>query len=111
MRLLLSAGLDRSLDISNQARPPFTRSCLALHVAELLVIAAVIFGYALISERLAMSPITAPMVFTTVGLLAGPDALGWFDLDLGAPPRIVGAGQIVGQCSMISRGELACTPC
>ena len=30
-----------------------------------------------------MSPITAPMVFTTVGLIVGTDALGWFDLDLG----------------------------
>ena len=83
MRLFLSAGSDRSRDISNQARPPFTRPCEALDVAELLVIAAAIFGYALISERLAMSPITAPMVFTTVGLIVGPNALGWFDLELG----------------------------
>lgn len=51
-------------------------------MAELLVLATAIFGYALVSERLAMSPLTAPMVFTTVGLVAGTAGLGWFDLGI-----------------------------
>jgi NhaP-type Na+/H+ or K+/H+ antiporter len=51
-------------------------------VAELLVISLAIFGYALVSERLAMSPISAPMVFVTVGLVVGTAGLGVFDLGL-----------------------------
>lgn len=51
-------------------------------MAELLIIASAIFGYALVSERLAMSLVTAPMVFTTVGIALGPAGVGWFDLDL-----------------------------
>ncbi len=49
---------------------------------ELLILAVVVLGYALVSERLAMSPITAPMVFTTVGMIVGASGLGWFDLGL-----------------------------
>ncbi len=37
-------------------------------------------GYALVSSRLSLSPLTAPMVFTGVGLLAG--AAGLVDLEL-----------------------------
>ncbi len=51
-------------------------------MVEVLLIAAVIFGYALVSERLAMSPTTGPMVFTSFGLLVGGEGLGWFDLSL-----------------------------
>jgi sodium/hydrogen antiporter len=51
-------------------------------MTELLIVAASIYGFALVSQRLSMSPVTAPMVFTTVGLVAGPAALGWFDLPL-----------------------------
>lgn len=51
-------------------------------MAELIIIAAAIFGYALVSERLVMSPITSPMVFTAVGLVFGSKGLGWFDLGL-----------------------------
>ena len=47
---------------------------------ELLIVALVVLGYALVSERLARSPITAPMVFTTAGLVVGAGGLGWFDL-------------------------------
>ena len=36
----------------------------------------------MVSERSAMSSITAPMVFTTIGLIVGTGFLGWFDLDL-----------------------------
>jgi NhaP-type Na+/H+ or K+/H+ antiporter len=49
---------------------------------ELLIIALTVFGYALVSERLAMSPVTAPMVFTTVGIVVGTGGFGWFDLEL-----------------------------
>ena len=51
-------------------------------MTELLIIAAVIFSYALVSERLSMSPVTAPMVFTTVGVIVGTGGFGWFDLEL-----------------------------
>ncbi|WP_372728732.1 cation:proton antiporter [Nocardioides sp.] len=47
---------------------------------ELLVVAAAVLGYALVSQRLAMSPITAPMVFTAVGLAVGSAGTAWFDL-------------------------------
>ncbi|MGB3860432.1 MAG: cation:proton antiporter [Ornithinimicrobium sp.] len=49
---------------------------------EVLIISAVIFGFALVSKRLAMSPITGPMVFTTVGLLVGSAGVGWFGTSL-----------------------------
>lgn len=49
---------------------------------ELLLVSLAILGYALISERLARSPISAPMAFTTVGLLAGSGGFGWFELEL-----------------------------
>ncbi|NNE11854.1 MAG: sodium:proton exchanger [Ilumatobacter sp.] len=51
-------------------------------MAELLLIAAAIYLFALVSERLSMAPITAPMVFTGFGLLIGHAGLDWFDLDL-----------------------------
>lgn len=47
---------------------------------ELLIIAVAVFGYALVSKRLARSPITAPMAFTTIGLIVGTGGLGWFDV-------------------------------
>ncbi len=51
-------------------------------MTELLIIAVVVFGYALVSERLSMSPVTAPMVFTTAGIIVGSGGFGWFDLEL-----------------------------
>ncbi len=51
-------------------------------MTELLVIAVAVYCFALVSGRLSMSPITAPMVFTTVGLVVGDAGLGWFDLGL-----------------------------
>lgn len=49
---------------------------------ELLIVGVAVLGYALVSERLAMSPITAPMVFTTVGVIVGTGGFGWFDISL-----------------------------
>ncbi len=51
-------------------------------MVELLILATSVFAYALISQRLAASPITAPMVFVTVGLVVGTGGLGWFDLGI-----------------------------
>lgn len=51
-------------------------------MSELLIIALAVLGYALLSERLGESPISAPMVFTTVGIIAGLGGIGWFNLDL-----------------------------
>ncbi len=51
-------------------------------MTEIFIIAAAIFGFALVSRPLATSPITAPMVFTTVGLIVGSAGLAWFDLSV-----------------------------
>lgn len=51
-------------------------------MVELLIIAVAIYAFAMLSEKSAMSPVTAPMCFTTVGLLVGAAGLGWFDLSL-----------------------------
>ena len=49
---------------------------------ELLIIALAVLAYALVSRRLARSPVTAPMFFTTVGLVVGAGGLGWFDVSI-----------------------------
>ena len=49
---------------------------------ELLILAVSIFTFAMVSERLSMSPLTAPVFFTTVGTVVGTGGLGWFDLDV-----------------------------
>jgi NhaP-type Na+/H+ or K+/H+ antiporter len=49
---------------------------------ELLIIALVVFSYALVSERLSTSPVSAPMVFTTIGIIVGTGGFGWFDVEL-----------------------------
>lgn len=51
-------------------------------MAELLVVALSVFGFAMFSQRSSMSPVTAPMVFTAIGLLLGTVATPWFDLNL-----------------------------
>ncbi len=50
---------------------------------ELLLVAVSVLAFALVSGRLSLSPVTAPMVFTSIGLLVGTGGLGWFDLELG----------------------------
>ncbi len=49
---------------------------------ELLIIALALLAFALVSRRLSMSPVTAPMFFTTVGLVVGTAGFGWFDLEI-----------------------------
>ncbi len=49
---------------------------------ELLLVALSVLAFALVSGRLSLTPVTAPMVFTGIGLLVGVGGLGWFDLDL-----------------------------
>ena len=51
-------------------------------MVELLVIALAVFAFAMFSQRSALSPVTAPMVFTAVGLLLGTVGTDWFDLTL-----------------------------
>ena len=50
----------------------------------LAVIAVAVLGYAAVSRRLERTVVSAAMVFVTVGLLAGPEVLGWFDLEIGS---------------------------
>lgn len=51
-------------------------------MSELLIISIVVFGFAMVSGRLSLSPVTAPMVFTAVGVLLGVVGGQWFHLDL-----------------------------
>ena len=51
---------------------------------ELLIIAVAVFGFAMVSGRLTLSPVTAPMVFTAIGVLLGVGGGHWFHLDLEA---------------------------
>lgn len=53
-------------------------------MGEVLIVAVSLYAFAMVSDRLSMSPVTAPMVFTTTGLIVGTGGLGWFDLDLEA---------------------------
>jgi NhaP-type Na+/H+ or K+/H+ antiporter len=47
----------------------------------LAVLAAVVLAYALVSKRLELSAISAPMVFVAAGIVAGPDVLDLVELD------------------------------
>lgn len=51
---------------------------------ELIILGVGVFAYGMVSKRLSLSPITAPMVYTVLGLILGVGGLGWFDLDLGS---------------------------
>jgi sodium/hydrogen antiporter len=51
-------------------------------VADLGILAAVLFGYSLLSRRLERWSITAPMAFVLAGVLLGPDVLGLSGLEL-----------------------------
>lgn len=51
-------------------------------MVELLVVALSVFAFAMFSQRSSLSPVTAPMVFASVGLLLGTVGVGWFDLSL-----------------------------
>jgi NhaP-type Na+/H+ or K+/H+ antiporter len=53
-------------------------------MGEVLIVAVSLYAFAMVSARLSMSPVTAAMVFTTIGLIVGTGGLGWFDLDLEA---------------------------
>ena len=48
----------------------------------LAVLAAVVLAYSLVSRRLELSAISAPMVFVAAGIVAGPDVLDLVELDL-----------------------------
>ncbi len=49
---------------------------------ELALIALSVFAFAMVSEWFSMSPLTAPMYFTVVGIAVGTGGVRWFDLDL-----------------------------
>jgi sodium/hydrogen antiporter len=50
-------------------------------MTELAVVAAVVLAYSLVSRRLELSAISAPMVFVAAGIVAGPDVLDLVELD------------------------------
>ncbi len=49
---------------------------------EIVVVAAFVLGYALVSRRLARTPVTGPIVFVSAGILLGPTASGILDLGM-----------------------------
>ncbi len=49
---------------------------------ELLTLAIVVFGYALVSHRVDRLAVTGPMVMVAVGLAIGDGGLGWLELGL-----------------------------
>lgn len=51
-------------------------------MVELLVVALSVFAFAMFSQRSSLSPVTAPMVFASIGLLLGTVGVDWFDLAL-----------------------------
>ena len=51
-------------------------------MSDLGILAAVLFGYSLISRRLERMAISAPMVFVAAGMLLGPDVLDLIELEL-----------------------------
>jgi sodium/hydrogen antiporter len=50
-------------------------------MTELAVVAAAVLAYSLVSRRLELSAISAPMVFVAAGIVAGPDVLGLVELE------------------------------
>ena len=53
-----------------------------MELTEALLIAGFVLAFGLVSRRLQTGFVTPPMAFVGFGLLVGPDALGWLDLDL-----------------------------
>jgi NhaP-type Na+/H+ or K+/H+ antiporter len=51
-------------------------------MSDLGLLAAVLFGYSLLSRRLERQNISAPMLFVLAGILLGPDVAGLTDLEL-----------------------------
>ncbi|TFG70737.1 MAG: hypothetical protein E4H22_05450, partial [Solirubrobacterales bacterium] len=51
-------------------------------MSDLGLLAAVLFGYSLLSRRLERQNISAPMFFVLAGILLGPDVAGLTDLEL-----------------------------
>lgn len=48
-------------------------------MTELLLVGLAVLAYALVSDRLAGTVVTAPIVFTGVGVVVGSAGFGWFD--------------------------------
>lgn len=47
-----------------------------------ILVACFVFGFGLVSKRLATSPVTPPMVLLICGMVFGPWGLGWLQLDV-----------------------------
>ena len=57
-----------------------------MNIGAFILIACFVFGFGLVSKRLAVSPLTPPLVFVGLGIAFGPWGLGWlqFDVEHGA---------------------------
>ena len=57
-----------------------------MNTAAFILIACFVFGFGLVSKRLAVSPLTPPLVFVGLGIAFGPWGLDWlhFDVEHGA---------------------------
>ncbi len=57
-----------------------------MNTAAFILVACFVFGFGLVSRRLAISPLTPPLVFVGLGIAFGPWGLDWlqFDVEHGA---------------------------
>ncbi len=57
-----------------------------MNTAAFILVACFVFGFGLVSRRLAVSPLTPPLVFVGLGIAFGPWGLDWlqFDVEHGA---------------------------
>ncbi|GAB3488486.1 cation:proton antiporter [Amycolatopsis cihanbeyliensis] len=65
-------------------------------MTDLLVLAALLLGYGLVSGRLHGTAITAPMVFVTAGLVLGQGGLGWLSGTAGE-----GAVRVLAEATLV----------
>jgi hypothetical protein len=74
-------------------------------VVDLIVLAAVVFAFGLVSRRLEGTVLTAPIVFVVAGFVLGPWGLGMVEFDLDDHTVLL-VGEIASRscCSPTPRG-------
>ncbi len=53
-----------------------------MNTTAFILVACCVFGFGLVSRRLADSPLTPPLAFVGLGIVLGPWGLGWLDLNV-----------------------------
>ncbi len=70
--------------------------------AEIAIVAIVVASFALVSGRVAPTPISGPMVFVAVGLVTGPEILDVVDLGLE-----IDTVDLLGEATLSGKGEMS----